>query len=162
MAPAREWLHRLTKWFRSIDKRDAVLNILCHRYVREKQHAMRYSQHADRMRYPQFRDALDGLAAEERKHAELIAAKIQEMGGELPEFVPIHVAHEPNSWSYLRTDLEEERRCAGELEEDLPMLSDEYPDVAELLGQIESDGEQHRSRIRDMLARSDPQAADRA
>jgi hypothetical protein len=42
------------------------------------------------------------------------------------------------------------------------MLSDEYPDVAELLGQIESDGEQHRSRIRDMLARSDPQAADRA
>ena len=35
--------------------RDAVLSVLRHRYVREKQHAMRYRQHAERMSYPQFR-----------------------------------------------------------------------------------------------------------
>ena len=162
MGSAKQWFHRLSGFLRSEDYRGAVLNILRHRYVREKQHAMRYGQHAERMHYPQFHDALRSLAAEEENHAELIAAKIKDLGGKLPEVIPIHVAHEPNSWYYLRTDLEEEQRCAGELGADLPILRNEYPDIAELLDRIESEGKRHRAKIRDMLARSDPQAADRA
>ena len=65
---------------------------------------MRYHQHAEKMRYPQFRDALSDLAAKEGIHAGLIAEKIREFGAELPDVVPIHVAHEQNSWYYLRTD----------------------------------------------------------
>lgn len=150
-------------WAKLFGSRDrscaAIVKVLQHRYVREQQHGMRYRQHAERMRYPQFRDALSDLAAEERKHAGLIAEKIREFGAELPDVVPIHVAHEQNSWYYLRTDLEEEQRCAGELEADLPVLRAEYHDVAELLKRIERDGRRHRAIIRDMLARSDPQAA---
>ena len=154
-------------WWRSFlglnnDGRAQVLELLRHRYVREKQHAMRYRQHAEKMIYPQFRDALGRLAAEEETHAKLIAAEIKKLGGKLPEVITIHVAHEPNSWYYLRTDLEEEQRCAGELGADLPILRTDYPEVAELLDRIERDGKSHRAIIRDMLARSDPRVADRA
>ncbi len=34
--------------------------------------------------------------------------------------IPIHVPREQNSWFYLRT--EEERRCCGELQNDLPAI----------------------------------------
>ena len=60
---------------------DVVLSVLRHRYVREKQHAMRYRQHAERMSYPQFRDALLGIAAEEELHAQWLAAKILDLEG---------------------------------------------------------------------------------
>jgi rubrerythrin len=123
---------------------------------------MRYVQHAEKMIYSRFRGTLRNLAAEEKTHAKLIAAKIKKLGGKLPEVIPIHVAHEPNSWYYLRTDLEEEQRCAGELEANLPTLRTDYPDVAELLDRIEREGKCHRAKIRDMLARSDPQAVERA
>jgi rubrerythrin len=142
--------------------RATVLEVLRHLYVREKQHAMRYGQHAEKMLYPQFHDGLSKLASEEDKHAQLIAAKIEDLGGELPEVIPIKVAHEPNSWSYLRTDLEEEQRCAGELVGDPAVLGGEFGEVAELLDQIDKDGRRHRAELRDMLARSDPQASDRA
>jgi rubrerythrin len=140
------------------DRVSSVIDILGHRYVREKQQAMRYSQHAERMRYPQFREALLRIASEEEKHAGLIEAKIKALGGKLPDVIPIHAAKESNSWQYLRTDLEEEQRCAGELHEDLPGMSGEFPDVAKLLERIEEDGKDHRSQLRDMIARSDPQS----
>jgi rubrerythrin len=141
------------------DGRAAVLNVLRHRYVREKQHAMRYRQHAERMHYPQFRDGLFSLAAVEEKHAESIASKIKDLGEKLPDVIPIHVAQEQNSWLYLRTDLEEEQRCAGELQDDLPAITGEFPEVAELLERIDGEGKRHRAQLRDMLARSDPQSA---
>ena len=139
--------------------RVAVLDLLGHRYVREKQQAMRYRQHAERMRYPQFRDTLFALAAEEENHAQELAEKIAALGEKPPEVIPIHVAREPNSWFYLRTDLEEEERCAGELKTELPTLSEAFSDVAELLERIEIAGKSHRTKVRAMLARSDPQAA---
>ncbi len=79
------------------ESRAAMLNVLRHRYLREKQHGMRYRQHAERMRYPQFRDMLLGLAGEEERHAEMIGAKIRDLGEKLPNVIPIHVAKEPNS-----------------------------------------------------------------
>ena len=157
MRSSEGWL----KWLRGSadDERAAVAEVLGHRYVREKQHAMRYSQHAARMRYPQFRDTLAEMALEEESHAGLIAEKLKVLGGQLPDVVPIQVAREANAWHYLRTDLEEEDRCAGELHTDLPRLRAGFPDVAELLEHIETDGKRHRARLRDMLARSDPQAS---
>lgn len=160
MALRRKWLAWWGKLFDCRDEtRAAVVNVLRHRYVREKQHAMRYRQHAERMRYPQFRDALLGIAAEEEKHAESIGAKIEDLGEKLPNVIPIYVAKEQNSWCYLRTDLEEEQRCAGELKNDLPALSEEFSEIAVLLERIESDGRRHRAQLREMLARSDAQAA---
>jgi hypothetical protein len=154
------WLDRWKKSFGSKgEARAAVLDVLNDRYIREKQHVTRYRQHAERMRYSQFHDALLSLAAEEEQHAESIGAKIRDLGENLPDVIPICVPREQNSWYYLRTDLEEERRCAGGLRDTLPALSGEFPEIAELLEHIESDGRRHRAQIRDMLARSDPQAS---
>lgn len=152
---------RWLKWLRGSadEERASVAELLRHRYVREKQHAMRYSQHAERMRYPQFRDTLAAMASEEESHAGLIAEKIKALGDQVPDVIPIHVAKEANAWHYLRTDLEEEDRCAGELHRDLARLRANFPDVAELLEGVETDGERHRVRLRDMISRSDPQAA---
>lgn len=150
----------LTKLFGTKKELRAVmLEVLHHRYVREEQQAMHYRQHAERMRYPQFREVLLRLAGEEEKHAELIASKIRDLRDQLPNVIPIHVANEPNSWFYLRADLEEEQRCATESRDDLPTLGDEFPDIVNLLERIESDCKRHRAQLRDMLARSDPQAA---
>jgi rubrerythrin len=140
------------------DPRSSVLSILQHRYVREKQNAVRYREHAGKMQYPQFRDALARMATEEETNAEMIAAKIRSLGARLPDVTPIYIVQEQTSWYYLRTDLEEEQRNAGELQEQLPRLSSEFPEIAELLARIENDGKRHRAQLRDMLARSDPQS----
>ena len=66
---------------------------------------------------------------------------------------------EQNSWFYLRTDLEEEERCAEEWQADLPALSGEFPEVTELLQRIDSDCKRHWLRFRGMLAHSDPLSA---
>src|ERR687891_846002 len=144
---------------RSDETRGAVLDILRHCYFREKQHAMRYRQHAERMRYSEFRGALVSIASEEEKHAAWIGAKMKDLGEKVPDVIPIRVAKEPNSWYYLRTDLEDEQRCAGELQDDLAMLRGEFPNIAELLECIEHDCRRHRAQLRDMRGPSDPQSA---
>jgi len=41
----------------------------------------------------------------------------------------------------------EERRCCGELQNDLSAINDEFPETAALLKIIESDGKRHRAEI---------------
>jgi rubrerythrin len=77
-------MNRWSWWQKSLGsksmRREALLNLLRHRYVRERQHAMRYRQHAERMSYPQFRDVLLSIAAEEELHAQWVGAKIVDLG----------------------------------------------------------------------------------
>lgn len=97
------------------------------------------------------------IAAGESKHADWIAKKIDALGGTLPSVVESRSSGR-NSWQYLLGDLEEERRCAAELEDDLLTMESDYPDVVELLQPIDEEDRDHRDEIRDMLMRSDPQA----
>ena len=65
-----EWWRR---WFGSArDGYYTALGILRSRYGDEKQHAARFVQHAQKMQYSQFRDALLRIAADESKHADWI------------------------------------------------------------------------------------------
>ena len=141
----------------SADGYREVLKILQDRYVEEMHHVQRYAQHAGKMQYPQFRERLMAIAADEARHAEWLADKITLFGGKLPS-VPETPAAEKNSWQYLLGDVDEEKRCSEELIEQMQTLRDEMPDVAEMLERIYEDGEKHRAEIRDMLMRSDPQA----
>ena len=134
-----------------------MLEILRARYADERQHAARFVLHAQKMHYPQFREALLRIAADESKHAERIAEKIHEFGGSLPP-EPEVSSSLGNSWRYLLDDLEEERRCAGELESDRLSVASDYTDVGELLEHIDEDERKHCDEIRGMLMRSDPQA----
>ena len=136
---------------------DHVVKILCARYAEEMQHVQRYTEHAERMQYPQFREKLLRMAADEARHAEWLAEKITLFGGKIPN-VPISPPTTKNSWQYLLADLEEERHCSDDLIEIMQTVRDELPDIAAVLERIYEDSERHRSEIRGMLMRSDPQS----
>src|SRR6516162_7633251 len=78
---------------------ETTLEILTGQYIEEKQHLARFTTHAERMRYPQFRDKLLAIAAAESKHAALLAEKIQSLNGRLPDPPAVWVG-EGSSWQY--------------------------------------------------------------
>ena len=134
-----------------------VVKILQDRYADEIRHARRYAQHAGKMQYPQFRERLLAISADEARHAEWLANKITLFGGKLP-YVPEIPATDKNSWQYLLDDVDEELPGLDEMFEPMQRLRDELPDVAKMLERIYEDGVKHRAEIREMLMRSDPQA----
>ena len=134
-----------------------VIKILSSRYVEGMQHVERYTEHAEHMQYPQFREKLLRIAADEARHAEWLAEKITMFGGSIPK-VPKEQTTTKNSWQYLLADLEDERQNSAELIEQMQSLRDELPEVAAMLERIYEDSQRHRSEIRDMLVRSDPQS----
>jgi rubrerythrin len=131
--------------------------MLKHHYVKESQHIDRYREHAQRMRYPQFRDRLLAIAADEAEHVKWLAEQIRLLGGRVPDVPPLPVS-EKNSWQYLLDDLNEEQQCAAELIVQAQSIRDDLPQVAAVLDRINEDGKRHRDLIRDMLMRSDPQS----
>lgn len=134
-----------------------VVEILRQRYIEEIQHVKRFTQHAQRMQYPQFREKLLRIASDETQHAEWIAEKINLLGGKIP-VVPETPVTEKNSWQYLLADLDEEKHCDAELMEQIQSMGAELPGVTEVLQRISQDGAKHREEIREMLMRSDPQS----
>lgn len=134
--------------------RERILEILGHHYVRESQHVMRFRQHAERIADPKIGAALRRIAAEEAEHVGWLEAKIVALGGELPGVVEVHSSHE-HAWEYLRSDLDEERRCMAEIEDDKENLQSEFPDIVALLDRIESDAEKHWQEIRALLMGDD-------
>ena len=134
-----------------------VIKILSLRYVEEMQHVQRYTAHAEHMQYPQFREKLLRIAADEARHAEWLAEKITMFGAPIPN-VPREPTTTKNSWQYLLADLEEEKQSSDDLIEQMQSLRNEMPDIAAMLERIYEDTERHRSEIRDMLVRSDPQS----
>jgi rubrerythrin len=141
----------------STDGYQRALDILTHRYIEESQHIARFTRHAERMQYPQFRAKLLAIAADETKHVEWLAEKIKLFGGRLPEVPPVP---EPtkNSWQYLLEDLNEHQICAAEVLEEAQRVREALPTVAEVLQRIYDDGGKHRDEIREMLMKSDPQS----
>jgi rubrerythrin len=134
-----------------------AVELLRHQYIQESQHAARLRQHAERMHYPQFRDALLRIAADESTHLDAISEMLRRLGSTSPG-VPEIAPSEKNSWQYLSEDLEEEQRSAADLMEQAVSIRDRAPAAAELLERIADDGKKYRAIIREMLMKSDPQA----
>jgi bacterioferritin (cytochrome b1) len=134
-----------------------VMKILQERYVEEMVRVKRYTAHAQRMQYPQFREKLLRIAADEARHAEWLAEKITLFGARLPS-VPEILPDEKNSWQYLLADLNEEQQSSEDLIEQMQTVREEMPEVARVLERIYEDGQKHRAEIRDMMMRSDPQS----
>lgn len=136
------------------DARDRILEVLGHRYVRECQHVMRFRQHAERIADQQVRETLQRIAAKEAEHVCWIEEKITGFGGKLPTVIDSHCTHE-DAWAYLRSDLDEERRCVAEIEDDKENLQSDFPDIVRLLDRIEADAEKNSQEIRALLLRRD-------
>jgi rubrerythrin len=133
------------------------VELLRERFLDESRHVTSFTQHAEKMQYPQFRERLLHIAEEEAKHRDRIAEKISTFGGQLPE-MPEVTPSEKNSWQYLLADLEAERQCAAEIEEEIREIKPELPAVAEMLERIQEDGKRHRKEIREMLMKRSPGA----
>ena len=156
MSLMETWSDSHRRWAGSEDDgRDTAIEVLSHRYVREKQHVMRFRQHAERIKCLKSREALLRIAAKEDEHAKWIAAKIKTLGGEPPAVIEVHCTNE-STWDYLRSDLDDERRCVDEVEEEKLLIQARYPDIAALLELIEDDAMKHREEIREMLKESKP------
>ena len=138
------------------DGRDVAIEVLSHRYVREKQHSMRFRQHAERIKCPKTREALLRIAAKEDEHAKWIAAKMKTLGGEPPAVIEVHCTNE-STWDYLCSDLDDERRCVDEVEKEKLVIQSQFPDIVALLELIEDDAVKHRDEIREMLRQNEPQ-----
>src|SRR6266496_6070437 len=131
-----EWWRR---WFGASAKGYyRVLSILRSRYADERKRAARFTQHAQKMQYPQFREALLRIAADESRHADWIAGRINEVGGSLPAALKTS-STERNSWQYLLDDLEEERKCSADLETDLLTSESDRPDGVDVLQRIDAE-----------------------
>ena len=148
-----EWWRRFFDLSR--DNSHRVVDVLRQRYVVEMQQYDRLEQHAEKMRYPQFREKLLQLAAENKNDAERIAQKIHALGGQLPG-VPDIPPTDENSWRQLLTALEEDYRSDEHLAEQLRSLESDHHDVLQFLQQISQEHKKHRDEIREMLMRSDP------
>jgi rubrerythrin len=151
------WSDSYRRWAGSEDDgRTIAIEVLSHRYVREKQHVMRFRQHAERIMCLKTREALLRIAAKEDEHAKWIAAKIKTLGGEPPAVIEVHGTNE-STWDYLRSDLDDERRCVDEVEEEKLVIQSQFPDIVALLELIEDDAMKHRDEIREMLRQNEPQ-----
>ena len=112
---------------------------------------MRFRQHAERIADATIRRALLRIAAREAVYLRAIAENISNLGGKLPTVIDFHCSHD-NAWEYLRSDLDEERRCIAEIEEDKLRIAGEFPGIIALLERIETDAKRHREEIRALLS----------
>ena len=159
MALSKSWW----EWWRSFlglagNGSHKTLEILLARYLELNQRAARFKAHAEKMQYPQFREKLLAIAADEAKHADLLAEQIKMLGASLPFVPPLYEDSEKTSWQYLLDDLNEEQLCSANLIEQAKEVRDELPPVAEVLVRIYQDSHKHCEALREMLMRSDTQS----
>jgi rubrerythrin len=137
------------------DERQLLLKMLRDAYLEEVQDVTQFTQHAERMHYPQFRDRLLHIVAEEQAHVQWLRDKLLALGGELPA-ISLPPKGAKNAWQALLTDLEEEKRSYTDLIGAMHLAERVDPEIAEGLRRIREEEQQHREEILDMLVKSDP------
>jgi rubrerythrin len=139
------------------DDRQKLVEMLREEYIEEAQDAVQFTRHAQRMYYPQFRERLLRIAAEEHTHVLWLREKILALGGNIPE-VSFTPKVGKNSWECLLMDVEEEKRCCGDLLQRMHIAEHADPEIAEGLRRMREDEKLHREQIMDMLMKSDAYA----
>lgn len=107
----RQFLQALTP-----NDRQKLLAWIHDEYQEEAEKAAQFTQHAEQMYYPQFRERLRRIAAEEQAHVQWLREQILALGGQPPP-VPRTPKTGQNSWQNLLLDFDEEKQsCATLLE----------------------------------------------
>jgi rubrerythrin len=137
------------------DHHQQLLKMLRDAYLEEAQDVVQFTRHADRMHYPQFRERLLRIAAEEQAHLTWLRDKLLALGGEIPAASLTPKAGK-NAWEALLVDLEEEKRSYADLLEAMHIAEQADPELAEGLRRIREEEQRHREELLDMLVKSDP------
>jgi rubrerythrin len=138
------------------DHHQHLLELLRNAYLEEAQDVAQFTQDAERMYYPQFREQLLRIAAEEQAHVTWLRDKLRALGGTIPA-VSLSPEGENNTWQALLMDLEEEKRSYADLLEAMHSAEQDYPEIAEGLRRIREEERQHREELLNMLVESDPE-----
>jgi len=136
-----------------------TLEILRDEYMEETRLMRQLTEHSERMRYPEFRERLLRMAAEQGEHVSWLREKIVELHGPIPE-VEEPPSRGKNTWECLLRDLEEEKRCCALLADQIAIAENFYPELTTELEHMFEEENQHREEIMDMLMKSDPYAED--
>jgi rubrerythrin len=137
------------------DYHQHLLEMLRQAYLEEAQDVVQFTQDAERMYYPQFRERLRRIAAEEQAHVAWLRDKLLALGAEVPP-VPYSPKAARNAWEALLMDLEEEKRTYADLLEAMHIAEHVDPEIAKGLRRIREEEQRHREEILDMVAKSDP------
>jgi len=137
------------------DHHQQLLEMLRSAYLEEAQDVAQLTQDAEGMSYPQFRERLLRIAAEEQAHVTWLRDRLRALGGEIPA-VSLPPKGTKNAWQALLMDLEEEKRSYAGLLEAMHAAEQDYPEIAEGLRRIRGEEQRHREELLDMLVKSDP------
>lgn len=143
------------------EDRQQLLEVLREEYIEEAQDVAQFTQHVTYMPYPQFRDSLRRIIAEEQAHVQWLHDQILALGGEIPAFAPVPKAGK-NTWECLLMDLEEEKRSYEALLERMHIAEPSNLEVAEGLRRMREEERRHRDEILDLLIKIDPYSLPRA
>ena len=105
---ARNFLRRVWNSLRAYlnsDDRWRVLEMLSEEYTEKSENVLKLTDYAAHMVYPQFRDKLLGIAAEEQGYIRWLAEHITALGGQIPQ-VRFSPRAGKNGWERLLTVLE--------------------------------------------------------
>ncbi len=138
-----------------------LLEALQHNYLEEQQIREVLERESGRVPYAHLRQKLLEVAAREKRHAELLAAKIQELGGHLPPRVEAlqreRRDHRYESTLDLLTLLQEEKdECVEYLQTAHLAREAGKSELHALLRQIAEEERQHRRELIDIVTRLNP------
>jgi rubrerythrin len=137
------------------DHHQKLLEMLRNAYLEEAQDVAQFTQDAERMYYPQFRERLLRIAAEEQAHVTWLGDRLRALGGKIPA-VSLPPKGADNAWQALLMGLEEEKRSYADLLEAMHTAEQDNPEIAEGLRRIREEERQHREELLNMLVKSDP------
>ena len=140
-------------------RREDLIRDLAADYIAEIALAQQLRAHAKVAPYPSAGERLNELAAAEDEQAKRLAAAIEGLGGTLPEGSP-----EPcggrSHWARIMEDLRAGQAAGARYNEQAMAWDVEFPEIGELLRSLEHEEHHHRVMLRDLIAKSDPQALD--
>ncbi len=143
--------------------REAIVKLLNDALATELVCVLRYKRHyftAEGMTSPGIKEELLEHAHEESDHADMIAERIVQLGGE-PDFAPdsltsrSHAEYDESKdlKSMLRADLVAERIAVEAYRQMIRMIGDKDPTTRRMLEEILAQEEEHADEIKDWLQR---------
>ena len=119
--------------------------------------AKQLDEHAEKAPYPQVAARLRQMAAEKRANAGRVRQSILKLGAAVEES-PREVKSAMNHWERVVQDLHDQKNLETKLFDQATLLTEETPELAELLRDIATAQHPHTDALLDLVARADPQA----
>ena len=143
----------------SVVRREDLVRDLAADYTAEIALAHQLRDHAAQVPYPSAGDRLNELATAEEAQAKRLAEAITSLGGTVPAETPAPRGGRSH-WARIMEDLRDEQAAGSRYLEQAIAWENDFPEIGALLRTLEREETRHRVLLRDLIAKSDPQAID--